>query len=105
MAYHFNNKIEIIEERDDPNAFMPGENMITTVIAKPWADIKTLKGSEYADAGFTINEEPIRFIIRYRKGIETYHQVKYKGSKYNISSVTNDNGMNQTLTIFAKKIK
>ena len=105
MAYHFNNKIEVIEERDDPNAFMPGENMTTTVIAKPWADIKTLKGSEYADAGFTINEEPIRFIIRYRKGIETYHQVKYKGSKYNISSVTNDNGMNQTLTIFAKKIK
>ncbi|MGX0019138.1 hypothetical protein ACUW6T_001823 [Staphylococcus hominis] len=35
MAYHFNNKIEIIEERDDPNAFMLGENMITTVIAKP----------------------------------------------------------------------
>ena len=71
MAYHFNNKIEIIEERDDPNAFMLGENMITTVIAKPQA------------------------------GIKTYNQVKYKGSKYNISSVTNDNVMNQTLTIFA----
>lgn len=40
------------------------------------------------------NEEPIRFIIRHRKDIETYHQVKYKGSKYNISSVTNDNVMN-----------
>ncbi|MEB6260827.1 phage head closure protein [Staphylococcus haemolyticus] len=105
MAYHFNNRIEIIEEREDPNAFMPGEGMIITVIAKPWAEVKTLKGSEYADAGFTINEEPMRFIIRYRKGIETYHHVRYKGENYNIQSVTNDNGSNQTLTIFAKKYK
>ncbi|PTJ24429.1 hypothetical protein BU030_08400 [Staphylococcus simulans] len=72
-----------------------------TVLSVVKYDVKTLKGSEFAEAGVTINEQPMRFIIRYREGIETYHQVKYKGSKYNISSVTNDNGMNQTLTIFA----
>ena len=40
MAYHFNNKIEIIEEMEDPNAFMPGEGMITKVVAYPWADVR-----------------------------------------------------------------
>lgn len=105
MAYHFNNKIEIIEEMEDPDAFMPGEGMITTVIAKPWCDVKTLKGSEFAEAGFTINEQPMRFIIRYREGIETYHQVRYKGQIYNIQSITNDDGRNHTLTMFCKKVE
>ncbi|MCU7257896.1 phage head closure protein [Pseudomonas aeruginosa] len=103
MAYHFNNKIEIIEEMEDPDAFMPGEGMITKVVAYPRADVRTMKGREFADAGFTINETPMRFIIRYRKGIETYHKVRYKGQIYNIKSVANDDGLNQTLTIFAIK--
>lgn len=102
MAYHFNNKIEIIEKKpnDGPE---PGE-VITTIIAKPWADVKTLKGSEYISAGLVINEEPMRFIIRYRKGITTQQQVRYEGDLYNIESVTNDDGRNYTLTIFAKKV-
>ncbi|MCM3104726.1 head-tail adaptor protein [Staphylococcus pasteuri] len=41
--------------------------------------------------------------MRYRKGNETYHKVRYKGQIYNIKSVVNDDDLNQTLTIFAIK--
>lgn len=99
MAYHFNNRIEILDivEDDGPEAGMSYEE----VIAKPWADIKTLKGSEFIQSDLEVNEEPIRFIIRYRKGITTQQTVRYDGKRYNIKSVANDNGRNHTLTLFA----
>lgn len=99
MAYHFNNRIEILDiiESDGPEAGMSYEK----VVAKPWADIKTLKGSEYIQSDLEVNEEPIRFIIRYRKGITTQQTVRYDGKRYNIKSVANDNGRNHTLTLFA----
>lgn len=101
MAYHFNNRIEIIQEQADPDAFMPDSPMIQTTVAKPWADIKTIRGNELDIWNITVSEEPIRFIIRYRKGINTTQKVKYNGKLFNINSVANDNGRNQTLTIFA----
>ncbi|EKU45382.1 phage head closure protein [Staphylococcus massiliensis] len=102
MAYHFNSRIEIIKEVEGDDDFLPGGGgTVDKTIAKPWADVRTIKGSEYADLGTTVNEYPIRFIIRYREGIENAHFVKYGKRKYNIKSVTNDNGRNQTLTIFA----
>ncbi|MGD6773511.1 phage head closure protein [Staphylococcus simulans] len=76
-----------------------------TVLSVVKYDVKTLKGSEFAESGFTINEQPMRFIIRYREGIETYHQVRYKGQMYNIQSIINDDGRNHTLTIFCKKVE
>ncbi|WP_413475801.1 hypothetical protein [Staphylococcus equorum] len=44
MAYHFNTRIKIYKEvSSGPLPGADGEE----VIARPWADIKTLKGSEY----------------------------------------------------------
>lgn len=102
MAYHFNNRIEVIEVKEDD--FMPGVTE-KKVIAKPWADVKTMKGKEFNESGGTINEAPIRFIIRYRKGIHAAQLVKYNGIEYNIKSVANDNGQNHTLTLFATSIE
>ena len=100
MAYHFNNKIEILEEQenDGPEAF----GSFKVVIATPWADVKTMKGNEFQQWRLTANKENIRYIIRYRNGINPRQYVRYNGKDYNIVSVTNDNGMNQTLTIFAE---
>ena len=70
-------------------------------IAKPWADIKSMQGKEFSGAGTILNETPIRFMIRYREGIKKKNNVKYQNKIYNIKSVTNDNGRNETLTIFA----
>lgn len=107
MAYHFNNRIEIIREEKQPeDDFFPSGNstVVEKVIAKPWCEVKTMRGNEFAGAGTIINETPIRFIIRYRKGIDTAQKVKYKGNKYNIKSVANDDGRNETITIFATQI-
>ncbi|RIO42096.1 phage head closure protein [Staphylococcus nepalensis] len=103
MAYHFNTRIEIFEKQE---SWGPEAGFSTNVtIARPWADIKTMKGTEYEIWQLTANEAPIRFIIRYRKGINANQYVKYNGKTYNIKSVANDNGKNQTLTIFASTVE
>lgn len=104
MAYHFNNRIKIVETtkvRQRDGSYKEEEKEI----AKPWTDIKTMQGEEFQSMGFTVNKIPIRFIIRYREGINTKQKVKYNNETYNIESVTNDNGKNQTLTIFATLTK
>lgn len=98
MAYHFNNRIKIVKE---VSTGPYPDDKEEKVISSPWADIKTMKGSEYLLNNVTASEEPTRFIIRYRQGIDTTQRIKWNGKNYNIESVANDNGMNQTLTIFA----
>lgn len=102
MAYHFNNRIEITDTVSGMND-ESGFSEVEKTIAKPWADIKTMRNTEFESMGFDVTEEPIRFIIRYRKGINVKQKVKYNGNLYNIKSVTNDDGKNYTLTIFATK--
>ncbi|ATH60760.1 phage head-tail adapter protein [Staphylococcus nepalensis] len=99
MAYHFNNRIKIVKEIS--TGPYPDDKE-EKVISSPWADIKTMKGSEYLLNNVTASEEPTRFIIRYRQGIDTTQRIKWGNKDYNIHSVTNDDGRNQTLTIFAK---
>lgn len=99
MAYHFNNRILIY--REVSTSPYPDEPKEEIEVAKPWADIKTMKGEEYLIWKTTANKELIRFIIRYREGINARMRVKYAGKDYNITSVSNDNGRNETLTIYA----
>ncbi len=102
MAYHFNNRISIIgitEEINDEGGF----EEVEAEIAKPWADIKTMRASEFEAMGFSVTNVPIRFIIRYRKGIKLDHKIKYNGDMYKIESIENDDGKNHTLTIFANR--
>ncbi|EGQ4184523.1 head-tail adaptor protein [Staphylococcus pseudintermedius] len=102
MAYHFNTKIKIYERVNDS----PFPNDYTEkVIAKPWADIKTIRGNEYLGSGLTASEIPVRFIIRYRDGITPKQRIKWKDLDFNIESVQNDNGLNRTLTIYGKAYK
>ncbi len=103
MAYHFNTRIEIIEERESEGPEAGGTEQV--VIAKPWADIKTMKGTEYDLWQLTANEQPIRFIIRYRKGINTTMEIRYDNKTYNIKSVANDDGINETITLFASTVQ
>ncbi|HAR6061629.1 SPP1 family predicted phage head-tail adaptor [Staphylococcus caledonicus] len=104
MAYFFDNVISIIDYEQGVND-EGTYTEIEKVIANPWADIKTMRGREFESMGFTVNAQPIRFVIRYRKGILPDQKVKYDGEIYNIESVTNDDGRNYTLTIFATKVK
>lgn len=104
MAYFFDNSIKIIGYENGVND-EGTYTEIEKVIARPWADVRTMKGREFESMGFTVNEQPIRFIIRYRKGILPDQKIEYRGEMYNIQSVTNDDGRNYTLTIFATKVK
>ncbi|MBU6949301.1 phage head closure protein [Staphylococcus haemolyticus] len=102
MAYHFNNRIKIVERVSSgpmPNSYEE------KIIAEPWADIKTIQGNEYLGSGFKASEIPIRFIIRYREGINSKQRIKWKDLDFNIESVQNDNGLNRTLTIYGKAYK
>lgn len=102
MALNFNNRIKIYTtESYGPEAFEEQE----VIIAKPWADIKTIKGNDFVMSGLEGSEIPVRFIIRYREGIELNHRVKWKNEEYKIESLQNDDGQNHTLTIYAKKYK
>lgn len=102
MAYHFNNRIKIFQRVSSgpmPNQFEE------KTIAKPWADIKTIRGNEYLGSGLTVSEIPVRFIIRYREGITAQQRIKWNNLDFDIESVQNDDGLNRTLTIYAKAYK
>lgn len=102
MAYHFNNRIEIIKL---VGGFMPGAEE-EVVIARPFADVKTLKGHEYAaSGGLSAIMGSIRFIIRYRTDISPYYKIKYNGNIYKIKSIANDDGKNRTITLFCEGVE
>ena len=103
MAYHFNNRIEIINEVRAGG--LPGQYEEVT-IARPYAEVKTLKGYEYASSGGLSGiMGSIRFIIRYRSDISAYYKVKYNGNLYKINSIANDDGKNRTITLFCEGIE
>lgn len=103
MALNFKHRIEIIEERPNTGPW-PGDYE-TVVIAKPWAAIKTLKGTEYNTATIAGNVGKTRFIIRYMKGLKPHTmKLRYRGITYDIESLTNDDEENRTITIIGKAI-
>jgi|SRR5699024_2103490 len=103
MALSFTKRIEIIDlvESSGPEANGDEEEVL---IAKPWAAIKTMKGSEVQTLGLSGHEMTSRFIIRYKDGIKPSHKIKYKGQTYNIESITNDDEQNRTITMIASAV-
>jgi SPP1 family predicted phage head-tail adaptor len=100
-SYHFKNRIEIIELKDNPGP-MPGKGEV--LFSKAWADIRTMKGKEFNISKIAGNEGQSRFIIRYMKGIKASMKIKHKGLTYDIVSITNDDENNRTITIIGKAI-
>ncbi|WP_449354397.1 phage head closure protein [Virgibacillus natechei] len=101
MNLHFKHRIEIVEMRENPGPY-PGEQEV--LFSKAWADIKTMKGSEYDTAVIAGNVGKSRFIIRYMKGIKASMKIKYNGFTYDIESITNDDENNRTITMIAEAI-
>ena len=101
MNLHFKHRIELVELRPNPGP-EPGEQEI--VFARPWAAIKTMKGSEYNIASIAHNTGKSRFIIRYMEGVQANMKVRYKGNLYDIESITNDDEQNRTITIIGEAV-
>lgn len=77
--------------------------------SKPWADIKTVKGSEYIEAAQEKQNKTVRFVVRYSKSLERFLQtektsfeVVFKGVTYDVKDAVNDDEMNITVTIIAE---
>lgn len=100
-ALTFDKRIAIIQETSNSGP-MPGTT--TKVIANLWADIKTMKGSEYNNFAIGGNIGVSRFIVRYTTIIKPLMKINYKGNLYSIESITNDDENNRTITIIGKAI-
>ncbi|ASV67221.1 phage head closure protein [Cytobacillus kochii] len=101
MTLNFKNRISIVELEPNPGP-EPGES--EQEFTKAWADIKTMKGTEYNQSVIAGNIGISRFIIRFIPNIKPNMKVRYKGNLYDIESITNDDEGNRTITIIGKAI-
>ena len=76
---------------------------------KLWADIKTIKGTEYIAAAQEKQNKTVRFVVRYSKPLErllqadkTSFEIVYKSVTYDVKDAMNDDEMNKTVTIIAE---
>lgn len=100
-SHNFKHRISIVELNPNHGP-LPGEQ--ETLFTKAWADIKTMKGSEYNNATIAGNVGKSRFIIRYMKGIKATMKIKYEGLTYKIESIENDDENNRTITMITEAI-
>lgn len=74
--------------------------------AKLWSRIFTISGQEYFAAASTQSEMTLRFVVRPPNfEITSYDGIEFKGKRYDIESVLNDDFQNRTITIIAKTSK
>lgn len=82
----------------------PIEGSTSDINISVWSMVKTVSAREFSANKTTNSELTIRFIIRYRKDINTDMTILYKGQSYEIDSIINDNEEDKTLTIIAKLV-
>lgn len=99
--FNFKNYIEFVKDMPKKDSPYPDERE-EVLMAKAWADIKTMQGKEYTQNVIADTVETSRFIIRYIPDIETNMQIKFKGEKYKILSLVNDDEKNRTLTVIGE---
>lgn len=99
----FRNRISIFHTTIEEDA-LGNQIEVEQELMKAWAMIKTLKGSEYLNAGAVRGELIYRFIIHYAPGITKSMKVSYDGRTFDIiEPPINDDEMDKTLTILAKE--
>lgn len=69
-----------------------------------WAQIKTQTAREFWQASQFQNQNEVRFIIRYTKGISPDMRIVYKEKIYEITGIMNDDELNVSMTVFAKEL-
>ncbi len=74
------------------------------VIFTTWAAAYPLKGKEFWNAKTTHSKKVMKFICRYRKGVDEDMIVEYKDVDYEIIDVINVDEANKYLQILAEKV-
>jgi len=99
--FNFRNMIIFTEVVQDDSPEPGGKEEEVT---RAWADIKTMQGRDYTRSEADNILGISRFIIRYIPDIVSTMKIVFKGQKYTILSIVNDNEQNKTLTIIAETI-
>jgi SPP1 family predicted phage head-tail adaptor len=106
-AGHFNKPI-IFQKRNEgvSETGMPLTGYVD--VNKDSAMVKNVSAKEYVDAKTNQNEKVVRFVVRYRKAYmsdDMYdYVIDYKGKKFEIESVINDDERDTTLTIVGRVV-
>ena len=74
------------------------------VIAKIWAKVQNMSGTEIFKANTDYSKVTTRFLIRYRKDITTDDYIKFNNNKFNIVYINNYNYGNEFLEIVGELI-
>jgi SPP1 family predicted phage head-tail adaptor len=109
MRFHageFNKRITFLgqggeEQYDEEGYPIPSEPIKKSV----WAKVIPVSGREFIEAKATQSENIYRFIIRYRKDLDTSMKITFNDRTFEIVSILNDNEDNVTLTIVASEVK
>ncbi|MFJ5768145.1 phage head closure protein [Lysinibacillus sp. NPDC093210] len=92
----------IIQEYDskavNENGY-PNPEWVT--IKKPWAKIKTVKGSETISGSAEVNTKVKRFIIRPTDGLHEKQRIIHRDIVYDIQAILEDDEEGATYTIVA----
>lgn len=95
--------VKLVEGGTDSSGY-PTEPIIKEF--KVWAMVKSISAREFFEAKATQSEDIKRFIIRYRKDIDSDMDIVYKGETYEIvAPPINDNEENITLTLMARVVR
>lgn len=79
------------------------------VYTKAWGSLKTLKGNTRFIAAQSQMQHHREFVIRYQRKLEDDERPKslelvWKGKRHEIESIENDDGLNETMTVFCKAL-
>lgn len=72
-----------------------------------WVDVKSklpamvieLTGKEFVESRREVSEYTVRFVIRYRTGLNNKMRIVYDGREFNIQQIIPDRNRKQTMTI------
>lgn len=86
-----NRKIEIQEDQSQGETNENGYAVASwATVARPWASVEAVSGTEKVSAGGLIAKASLKFRIRYRPEITAQHRVVYAGKPMNIVFVDDE---------------
>jgi len=104
----FRHRIELFQRTTSTDNLLQ-EIEVYVSYGKLWADIKTIRGQQYLEAGHEGQNKTTRFIIRESKTLEQFMQsdktsfeIEFKGVRYDVRDAMNDDELNKTVTIVAE---
>ncbi len=100
-----NKRIEILTvgESFDADGY-PVEGEV--VYRKLWSQVIPVSAKDYNEAKATQTENITKFVIRYSKSLNITNEmiISYKGNRFEIESVLNDEERNISLTIIGRSV-